>query len=209
MRRLVSLLCAAGLAVAPLSAAADPSPNPAPSPPGPAPTVETFEWSTVTSRARLGVMVIGITSELRKHFGAAADRGVLVGRVEPRSAAEAAGLRVGDVIVEVRGEGVDTAGDVISALATVKQNDSVSIGVIRDRKPLTLTAKLTSPPTAGTDVAPPRWLDDWFQDMRRHFDRPDRSDRPDRPDRSTWLDELLRPWRGGGGKPGGASTTST
>jgi membrane-associated protease RseP (regulator of RpoE activity) len=205
MQRLFSLLCAAGLAVAPLSAAADPSRNPSPDP---SPTVETFEWSTVTSRARLGVMVIGITSELRKHFGAAADRGVLVGRVEPRSAAEAAGLAVGDVIVEVRGQSVDTAGDVISALATVKQDDSVSIGVVRDRKPLTLTAKLTTPPSAGADVTPPRWLDDWWEDMRRHFGRPERFG-PDRSDRSTWLDELLRPWRNGGPRPGSTPTTST
>lgn len=194
MRRLSSLLCAAGLAVAPLSAAADPSP-----------TVETFEWSTVTSRARLGVMVIGITPELRKHFGAAEDRGVLIGRVEPKSAAEAAGLEVGDVIVEVRGQRVDSAPDVLSALAPIKQGDTVSLSVIRDRKPMTLTAKLTTPPSTGADATPPRWLDDWFRDMRRSFGRPDRADRADGP---TWLDELLRPWHDRGLK-GGGSTTST
>jgi membrane-associated protease RseP (regulator of RpoE activity) len=194
MRRLSSLLCAAGLAVAPLSAAADPSP---------APTVETFEWSTVTSRARLGVMVIGITPELRKHFGAAEDRGVLVGRVEAKSAAEAAGLEVGDVIVEVRGQSVDSAPDVLSALAPAKQGDSVSIAVIRDGKPMTLTAKLTTPPSTGADAAPPRWLDDWFRDMRRDLGRPDRADRP------SWIDELLRPWHDRGLKSGGGSTKST
>lgn len=205
MRRLVffSFLCAAGLAGAP-PVAADPSP-----------TVETFEWSTVTSRARLGVMVIGITPELRKHFGAAEDRGVLIGRVEPRSAAEAAGLEVGDLIVEVRGERVDSAPDVLSALAPVKQGDTVSLSVIRDRKPMTLTAKLTTPPSTGADATPPRWLDDWFRDMRRSFDRPgrpgrpDRADRSDRADRPSWLDELLRPWHDRGLPSGGGSTKST
>lgn len=157
MRRLSSLLCAAGLAVAPLSAAADP-----------APSVETFEWSTMTGRARLGVMVIGITPELRKHFGAADDRGVLIGRVEPTSAAAAAGLQVGDVIVEVRGVTVDSAPDVLSALAPAKQGDTVAISVIRDRRPLTLQAKMTTPPP-GADAAPPRWLDDWLDDIRRRF----------------------------------------
>lgn len=198
MRRLSLLLCVAGLAVAPLAAAADPSP-----------TVETFEWSTVTSRARLGVMVIGITPELRKYFGAAEDRGVLIGRVEPKSAAEAAGFEVGDVIVEVRGQRVDSAPDVLSALAPVKQGDTVSVSVIRGGKPMTLTAKLTTPPSTGADAAPPRWLDDWFRDMRRSFDRPDRADRADRTDRPSWLDELLRPWHDRGLPSGGGSTKST
>lgn len=203
MRRLFSLLCAAGLAVAPLSAAADAPPPPPPSPP-PSPSADTFEWSTsmaVTGRARLGVMVIGITPELRKHFGAAEDRGVLVGRVEPGSAAAAAGLAVGDVLVEVRGAAVDSAGDVLSALAPVAQGDAVALTVIRDGQPITLQAKLTSPRSgtgagAGATTAPPRWLDDWFDDLQRRF-------RP--ADRSNWLDELFRPWRdrglGGGGGP--------
>lgn len=73
--------------------------------------------------------------ELRKHFGAAADRGILVGRVEPRSDAEAAGLRVGDVIVEVRGSAVTSAGDVLSALGSVKQGDTVALTVVRDGRP--------------------------------------------------------------------------
>jgi len=181
MRRLTSLLCAAGLAVAPRVAVADPSPD-----------VETFEWSTVTSRARLGVMVVGITPELRKHFGAADNRGVLVGRVEPKSAAEAAGLEVGDLIVEVHGRAIDTAGDVISALAPVKQGDTVPISVIRDRKPMTLQAKLTTAPSTSADAPRPRWLDDWFDDMRHRFDRPDRSAKQPRwPD---WVEDLLRPW---------------
>lgn len=191
MRRLFPLLCAAGLAVAPSPAAAEP------------PAVETFEWSSVTSRARLGVMVIGITPELRKHFGAAEDRGVLVGRVAPKSAAEAAGLEVGDVLVEVGGNAVDSAGDVLSALAPVKQGEGISLAVIRDRKPLTLHATLTAPAPdrGGAAATPPRWLDDWFDDLRRRFRGPDGPG---------WFDEMLRPWneREGGPRRGGAGRST-
>jgi membrane-associated protease RseP (regulator of RpoE activity) len=179
MRRLFPLLCAAGLAVAPLSAAADRSPSD--HPPADRPQIETFEWSTATDHARLGVMVIGITPELRKHFGAAEDRGVLIARVEPKSAAATAGLEVGDLIVEVRGHAVDSAGDVLSALAPAKQGDPVSIAVIRDRRPLTLQAKLTTPPPRAT-AAPPRWLDDWFDEMRHRFRNPD------------WFEDMLPPF---------------
>jgi membrane-associated protease RseP (regulator of RpoE activity) len=177
MRRLFSVLCAAGLAVAPLSAAAD-------HPSTERPQAETFEWSMVSSHGRLGVMVIGITPELRKHLGAAEDRGVLIARVDPKSAAATAGLQVGDVIVEVRGRAVDSAGDVLSALAPAKQGDAVSITVVRDRKPLTLQAKLTTPPP-DPNAMHPRWLDEWLDGMRHRFQQPDRSD---------WLDEMLRVW---------------
>jgi membrane-associated protease RseP (regulator of RpoE activity) len=198
MRRMFPLLCAAGLAVAPLSAAADPPPSDRPS--TNRPQIETFEWSTATDHARLGVMVIGITPELRKHFGAAEDRGVLIGRVEPKSTAATAGLEVGDVIVEVRGRAVDSAGDVLSALAPAKQGDTVSIAVIRDHKPLTLQAKLTTPPPRAT-AAPPRWLNDWFEEMRRGFRNPD------------WFENMLPPWPSprpeAGRGAGGESSTRT
>jgi membrane-associated protease RseP (regulator of RpoE activity) len=198
MRRLFPWLCAAGLAVAPLSAAADPPPPDRPSPDRP--QIETFEWSTATDHARLGVMVIGITPELRKHFGAAEDRGVLIARVEPKSAAASAGLEVGDLIVEVRGRAIDSAGDVLSALAPAKQGDTVSIAVIRDHKPLTLQAKLTTPAPRAT-AAPPRWLNDWLEEMRRGLRNPD------------WFEDMRPPFpsprpdhdRGAGG----ASSTRT
>ena len=134
MRRLQALLLGAGLAVAPGGAFAGPDTSNKPA--------ETFESKTITSRARLGVMVIQLTPELRTHYGASADRGVLVGRVEPKSAAATAGIRVGDILTEVDGRAVDEATDVISALASTRAGDKVSVRVIRGHKPLALTATI-------------------------------------------------------------------
>lgn len=161
MRRLHALLIA-GLLTAPASALASPD---APAPKSDDPTTQTFEWSMSTSRARLGVMVIGLTPELRTHLGAPSDRGVIVGRVEPHSAAAAAGLAVGDVITTVKGEAVDDGGDVLAALASSKKGDTVSIAVIRDRKPLTLSAKLVNDagPTSMSNAPWPAWIREWFQ----------------------------------------------
>src|SRR5512133_3026190 len=64
----------------------------------------------------LGVSLIGITPELRAHYGAPKDAGVLVGRVEKDSAAAKAGLEVGDIVTSVGTEHVGTPGDVIRAL---------------------------------------------------------------------------------------------
>ncbi|HEU0030558.1 MAG TPA: PDZ domain-containing protein [Kofleriaceae bacterium] len=124
------------------------------------PTVEHYEWST--AKARLGVMVMSLTPELREYFGAAKDRGVLVAKVEPKSAAATAGIAVGDVIVDVRGHTVDDATDVISALAIAKKGDTVSVQVIRNKKPLTLQAKITDTTMSMLDDLWPKWFQDFL-----------------------------------------------
>src|SRR6187549_31680 len=124
MRRIPALLCVAGLAAAPASAAAGPSSDPWST----AQTVEKFEWST--SKGRLGVMVMSLTPELRKHFGAPEDRGVLVAHVETGTPAASAGIEVGDVIVEVHGRKIDAAPDVLSALADVGKGEHAKIELV-------------------------------------------------------------------------------
>ncbi|HLL24307.1 MAG TPA: PDZ domain-containing protein [Kofleriaceae bacterium] len=156
----------AGLAIAPTGALAEPTQTKPD-------TVETFESLTVTSRARLGVLAIQLTPELRKHYGTAADRGVLVGRVEPRSAAASAGLAVGDVITDVRGTVVDDASDVIAALAGTKAGDKITLSVVRAGKPLALTA--TMPETSGPTSTLERAWPTWFREL---FERIPRGDRP-------------------------------
>jgi len=52
-----------------------------------------FEWST-SQDSRLGVMVIGLNSELRSFFGAPKDRGLLVAQVAPDSPAARAGIQL-------------------------------------------------------------------------------------------------------------------
>ena len=148
MRRLGAVLIAAGLAVAPSGAVAGPS------------DTKTESWTQIdtSSKHRLGVLVHTLTPELREHFGAAKDRGVLVARVEAGSPAATAGIKVGDVIVDVRGEAIDDAMDGRDALAKVKQGDAITVQVIRDRASLRLSTKLTE--SAMIDL--PRWWRNLF-----------------------------------------------
>jgi membrane-associated protease RseP (regulator of RpoE activity) len=141
MRRLKALLIAAGLAAAPVIAAAGPSMNSWSSPQ----TIETLE--PANTRPRLGVLVMTLTPELRTYFGASDDRGVLVAHVEPGTPAAAAGIEVGDVIVGVRGRTIESGRDVVDALADVNKNDAINVDVMRDKKTVTLQASLS--PTAA------------------------------------------------------------
>ena len=97
-------------------------------------------------RGRLGFVALQISPELRKHLGAPADRGVLVDNVRPDSPAARAGLRVGDVILEVDGATTRSASDVISAISDRKKGDAVAMFVARGKDRVTLQATLDTEP---------------------------------------------------------------
>ncbi len=163
------------MVAAPVAAVASP-PSPQPQsrqqiPQPGQPPVHYFHWSSVNARGRLGLSVVAINDELRKHFGAPEDRGVMVAHVEPSSVAASAGLQVGDVITDVAGKPVSDAGDVRLALANAKRNDKVAIDVVREGGALQIEATMAddpAPPSAGWSApAGGQELDD----MRRELER--------------------------------------
>lgn len=95
---------------------------------------------TRLSQRRLGVTVTPLSDQLATYFGV--KQGVLVSEVTAGSAAETAGLRAGDVITMVRGQTVSDPGDVVRELSAAESGTSVDIRVTRDRKEITLTAKM-------------------------------------------------------------------
>lgn len=169
MRRFQTLLLVAGLAAAPTRAALagpDNSHNQDRS-------VEVFEWSM--GKGRLGIVLMGLTPELRQYFGATGASGVLVARVEADSPAAKAGVRVGDVLTKTNDRSVADVGDVRAAIATAKKGDKVELGIMRDHKPLTLEVVLV-------DNAPPRmpripdiesfWSHHGFRNLLKSFEEP-------------------------------------
>jgi membrane-associated protease RseP (regulator of RpoE activity) len=92
-------------------------------------------------RPLLGVQVDDITAELREHFGADPDAGLLIAKVYEGSPAEMAGIETGDVIVAVDGRSIEESSDIQRALKG-KEGDVVEVEVIRDGRSLTLNAEL-------------------------------------------------------------------
>lgn len=178
MRRFQALLIMAGLAAAPTSAVAGPSAHdncPSPS------AME--KLAAPQGKGQLGVLVMGLTPELRKHLGAGEDRGVLVGRVEPLSPALAAGISVGDVIMSVRGQKITAAADVAPALAGLAKDQEVAVELVRSGKPMNVRFQI-----AGTTPAAPSssWLGiSWLSDWSKLFEAPSPP-----PPQTSWLHKV-------------------
>ncbi|HVE65369.1 MAG TPA: PDZ domain-containing protein [Thermoanaerobaculia bacterium] len=87
------------------------------------------------SRGFIGVTLVEITPELREHYGAPREAGVVVSGVEADTPAGRAGIQVGDVITSVEGKRVRWTGDVSRAVREKKAGETVEVEIVRDRAP--------------------------------------------------------------------------
>jgi len=93
-------------------------------------------------RGLLGVSISDFTAETAEAFGLDEAEGALVQEIVPNSAAEKAGLEVGDIIIAVNGKEVKGAADLRNSIGLRRSGDKVKIKVLRDGKPFTYTATL-------------------------------------------------------------------
>ncbi|HXT21545.1 MAG TPA: PDZ domain-containing protein [Thermoanaerobaculia bacterium] len=93
-------------------------------------------------RGFLGVDLLELTPELRRHFQAGDDAGVLVAHVESGSPAANAGLAVGDVLVSIDGKPVKSSWSLRDLIAPRKAGDEVTLSVVRDGARRELVATL-------------------------------------------------------------------
>jgi hypothetical protein len=105
---------------------------------------EPFVWSFSghPGRGRLGVRLLEMTPELRAHYGAPRDAGVLVAGVESGSPAARAGIKAGDIITRAAGEHVENARDLARAVRHAKAGDSLKLEISRDRAATQVTVKV-------------------------------------------------------------------
>ena len=108
-------------------------------------------------RTYLGVQLLEITPELRTHFGADPEAGLLISSVQEESPAASAGVLVGDVLTTVDGEPVTRASEVIRTIAKRDVDDTIALDVLRDRRPLSLEATLAERDRVQVDLAPMFW----------------------------------------------------
>jgi len=96
----------------------------------------------VVKRGTLGVETQNVDERLAKGLGLENPRGALVTRVYPGSAAAAAGLQSGDVVLAANGQRIDNAPSLHNFEGLQDVGSRISLDVRRDGKPLQLTATL-------------------------------------------------------------------
>ena len=98
------------------------------------------------NRGQLGVVTLSLTPEFRKSLGLADDvQGALVSQVTEGSAAERAGIEVGDVITAVRGQAIRNNAELRNTIGMMKVGDDAAITLLREGKPRRVTAVLRQP----------------------------------------------------------------
>jgi serine protease Do len=102
--------------------------------------VPQFEVITRMSSRSTGMMIDNLTPQLREFFGEKGGHGVLVRSVEKGSAAEAAGIKAGDVIVKVDNETIENRSDYRRALRD--REGAVKIGIVRENREQTVTMNI-------------------------------------------------------------------
>ncbi|MFT5790336.1 MAG: serine protease DegQ [Shewanella sp.] len=93
-------------------------------------------------RGVLGVLGQDLTSELAKGFGIETQHGGFINEVMPDSAADKAGIKVGDIIVSVNGRKIKSFQELRAKVATMGAGSKVEFGLIRDGDEKSVTATL-------------------------------------------------------------------
>ncbi|HWL85842.1 MAG TPA: Do family serine endopeptidase [Polyangiaceae bacterium] len=105
------------------------------------------------ARGRLGVLIQHIDPTLATALGLDHAKGALVGEVEPGGPGDKAGLRSGDVILEVDKDAVDDAHELPRIVARHAPGAKVAIKILRDKSTQTVNATLDPLKDEPTDEA--------------------------------------------------------
>jgi serine protease Do len=103
------------------------------------------------TRAYLGVNIEEVTPALAKAFGLNGPEGALITAVSPDSPAEHAGLKVGDVILDINGAAVSERNQLRMQVSLMNPDQSVRLKVFRNGQNVDLTVRLAEMP--GEKVA--------------------------------------------------------
>jgi serine protease Do len=98
------------------------------------------------SRGRLGVTIQGVTKDLADSFGLKKPQGALVAAVEPKSPADKAGIKTGDIIVAVDGRDIESSADLPRVIGESRPGTQVRLKIWRRGETKELSASLGEMP---------------------------------------------------------------
>ena len=100
-------------------------------------------------RGWLGVSVRGITPEMAKAYGVEGTNGAMINDVFKGDPADKAGIKRGDVVVELNGTKIKDANDFVSKVRTLAPNSVARLQVVRKGKKMTFNVRLAERNSKG------------------------------------------------------------
>ncbi|QKS02014.1 Do family serine endopeptidase [Sphingomonas sp. CL5.1] len=110
------------------------------------PIIDTLMKGGSVKRGYLGVGIQPVTDDIAAALGLPKNSGEIIGRVEPSGPAAKAGLRAGDVVTRVNGTAVTPDTTLSYLIANASPGSTVKLDVIREGKPMSITANVTTRP---------------------------------------------------------------
>ena len=95
-------------------------------------------------RGRLGVNVQNLSADLARAFNLHGSKGVVITNVERDSPAEKAGLRAGDVVLEVDGRQIRGVGAMRNVIGLLRVGQAVTLKILREGETKTVRAEIAS-----------------------------------------------------------------
>jgi len=113
-------------------------------------------------RPWVGIGLQDLTEELMKSFGVKEKEGALISQVYEGSPAEKAGLKVGDVIVEIDGKKVKNSQDVVHEVLKREVDQQIRFEVIREAKRVEISVTTAQMPEKIGERGPVKPKREWF-----------------------------------------------
>jgi serine protease Do len=91
-----------------------------------------------------GFDVQPVDARIAQYFGMKQQQGVIVSDIHSGGPAEAAGLKVGDIVLEVNGEKVNSDGDILSVMIELSPGDILKFKIYREHKTIDVALRLAA-----------------------------------------------------------------
>jgi serine protease Do len=105
-------------------------------------------------RAYMGILPQDMTPEMAKAFGEKNARGVVVGDVTANSPAQQAGVRRGDILLDVNGKPISDSNELRMTISMMQPGSDIKLNVLRDGSQHEISVKLAEMPTETAMVTP-------------------------------------------------------